>query len=237
MREPIYIKAASQIGGGLPDPDFRQFLSPIEARRMSMMMKRAIATSRTALQQAGIEHPDAIITGTWFGSVSNTEALLLSLTGVSDQPMKPTHFMQSTHNTVGSLIGIQTGSHGYNATYSHGKTSFEAALLDAVTLMDLGEADNALVGLFDEMTPCFAALLAKGGIHCPDIAASFVLSHDPEHALCRLDNIDTNAGTALADRVLDAPFGYYEAVRMLADKECGSVVVANENFRVSLCGL
>ena len=231
MNERIYIRAAAQIGGGIPDPDFRQFLTPMEARRMGNMMKRAVATSTTVLSEAGVEHPDAIVTGTWFGSVECTEALLLSLKGVSGQPLKPTHFMQSTHNTVSSLIGIRTGSHGYNATYSHGRTSFESALFDAMLQIRLGEISNALVGAFDEMTPTFAAMLSKAGIVCPDIASSFLLTTDPSDALCEICDVSFDGAAEGAELTLQAPFGYFEAVKKIAGGEAASVLVSNHGAR------
>lgn len=186
----IFVKAMSYIGEDMEDPDFKSFLAPLEARRMGKLMKRAVATSETALKKVSLEHPDAIISGTWFGSVENTEALLLALKGVSGLPMKPTNFMQSTHNTVSSLIGIRTASHGYNCTYSDGPDSLHAALLDAETLLRLGIVDNALVGLYDEMTPTFSAMLAKAGIHCPQTALALVLDRNPEGAVCRIGEIE-----------------------------------------------
>lgn len=185
----IYVKAISFIGEDMTDPDFRTFLSPLEARRMGKLMKRAVAVSETALKKCHLERPDAIISGTWFGSVENTETLLLALKGVSGQPMKPTNFMQSTHNTVSSLIGIRTASHGYNCTYSDGKDSLRPALLDAEVLLRLGLAENVLVGLYDEMTPTFSKMLAKAGIRCPQTALAIVLDKNPEGAVCLVDEI------------------------------------------------
>ena len=72
--------------------------------------------------------------------------------GLVDAPMKPTHFMQSTHNTISSLLAIRFKCHGYNATYSHRGASLESALMDAYMQIALGDIDNALVGWFDEKT-------------------------------------------------------------------------------------
>ena len=235
MTDNVYINSVSRIAAGDKEPDYRQFFTPMEARRMGKMMKRAVATTKTALDAAGIEKPDAIITGTFLGSVENTEALLMALTGVVDAPMKPTNFMQSTHNTVSSLIGIRTGSHGYNATYSHGATSFESALLDALTQLGLGEIDNALVNLADETSPTFSMMLEKVGSSSLDIALSAVLSHRSEGALCRISDFRMSHGKAAlevsealsADFVLEAPLGYSEAAEKIASGECGSVLVVN----------
>jgi len=235
MMEKIYINAVSMIAPGTPEPDYKAFISPIEARRMGKMMKRAIATSRTALATAGIEHPDAIITGTFLGSVENTEALLMSLTGVNDNPLKPTHFMQSTHNTVSSLIGIQTKSHGYNATYSHGALSFESAILDAVTQLKLGVVENVLVCLADETSPTFDMMLKKVGEKTMDISTAMVLSHNQEGALCELADFRMSHGGAAmeaargidADAVAWAPLGYADAAARLSEGAASSLLVIN----------
>jgi len=177
-------------------PDFRQYVSPVEARRMGPLMKSAIVSSHTALAGAGLECPQAVISATGYGCVASSEAILLSVVGLSDAPVKPTNFMQSTHNTVGSAIAIRLGCHGYNVTYSHRDVSFESALLDAYMKISTGALDNALVGAFEEMTPAFAVMLSKMGRepHSMDgslmeTAVSLVLSSDPAGAICELADV------------------------------------------------
>ena len=157
------------------EPDYRQLFSPLEARRMGMLLKRAVWTSTEALKQAGIEVPDAIVTATDFGCISNSEEFLKAMKALVDAPMKPTHFMQSTHNTISSLLAIRLHCHGYNATYSHRGVSLESALLDAYMQIALGDIDNALVGWFDEKTPDLEA--AFPGV-VSDRAMSMVLSSE-----------------------------------------------------------
>ena len=159
---------------------------------MSRLMKRAVAVSQDALAQAGVTVPDAVIAGTGLGCIENTEHFLRSLTGLSDAPLRPTHFMQSTHNTIASLIAIRLKCHGYNATYSHLGISFESALLDAFVQLKAGRLGNVLVGAFEEMTPDFARILARGGYGVTDTeplsetAVAMVLDTDPSGALCEL---------------------------------------------------
>ena len=97
--------------------------------------------------------------------------------------------MQSTHNTIASLIAIRLGAHGYNATYSHRGRSFESALQDAATQIALGDIDNALVGWFDEMTPNLSASLLSQGIEPKEHALAVVLSANPEGALCEIPSL------------------------------------------------
>ena len=183
MMRKVYLHARYELKPGDPEPDFRSLFSVMEARRMGRLLKRAVWTASEALKEAGIDVPDAVIIGTDYGCIENSEAFLKALKGIDDAPMKPTHFMQSTHNTISSLIAIRLGAHGYNATYSHRGRSFESALQDAWTQIALGDIDTALVGWFDEMTPALAESLAQQGIDPKEHALAVVLSATPEGAI------------------------------------------------------
>lgn len=168
------------------DPEWKRFVSPLEGRRMSAAMKRALAVSTVCLEQSGIKVPDAIICGTGLGLQENTEAFLEAMCLGERTSLRPVHFMQSTHNTIASMMAIRTGAHGYNATYSHGGISFESALSDAWTMVGTGKAGNVLAGAFDEITPfSFACMEDKEG-PASGTAAAFMLSADGEDAACRL---------------------------------------------------
>lgn len=182
------------------EPDVKAFLSAGDARRMGKLLKRALATSLSAMKDSGVEHPDAIITGTGLGSVENTELFLTALVREGEQLLKPTQFMQSTHNTTSSLIGIHTHSHGYNITYSQKGISFESALYDAWLQFSLGRISTALVGSHDEVSPTYYQLLCKSGFLgqqseiCGEAAVSVMLA-DPSHSrdvrhLCRLAGVE-----------------------------------------------
>ena len=183
------------------DPSFKEYVSPIDARRMGKIMKRALATSKEALKEAGLDTLDAIITGTGYGCVENTEFFLDALSNDGEQMLKPTYFMQSTHNTISSLVAIQTKNHGYNVTYAHKGISFDSALQDAWWQLQLGKIDTALVGGHDEMTETFYHILKKGGMMgqddemCGESAVSVVLSlHCEERrtAALRIDSVESS---------------------------------------------
>ena len=143
--------------------DIRKYVKPLEARRMGKIMKSSLLSSLEALQQAGISVPDAIITGTIYGCLENSERLLQQIKEEGEVMLKPTYFMQSTHNTIGSNIAIKTHCHGYNVTYTQGRHSLEWAIRDAESLLRSGKVKNVLVGCHDESTPLFNSLLEKGG--------------------------------------------------------------------------
>ena len=185
------------------DPSFKEYVSPIEARRMGKILKRALATSKEALKEAGLDTVDAIITGTGYGCIENTEFFLDALSNEGEQMLKPTYFMQSTHNTISSLVAIQTKNHGYNVTYAHKSISFDSALQDAWWQFKLGKISTALVGGHDEMTETFYHILKKGGVMghddemCGESAVSIVLSRHCEERsnpetkpLCKLTGFE-----------------------------------------------
>ena len=143
----------------------RDYVKPLEARRMGKIMKSSLLSSLKALEQTGIDKPDAIITATALGCLENSEALLNQLKDEGEVMLKPTYFMQSTHNTIGSNIAIRLKCHGYNVTYTHGDKSLEWALRDARMLIASGKARSVLVGLHDETTPLYRSLMEQVGIH------------------------------------------------------------------------
>ncbi len=213
----VYIQAAEQISIQTPlseewmeqpivyhepfvkavNPAFREYIAPNEARRMGNIMKRAIVTSLKVLKETGINHPDAIITGTSIGSLNYTEKFLDDLVENGEESLSPTYFMQTTHNTVSSAISIYTATHSYNTTYSHGGISFELALKDAWMQLNLGQISNALVGGHDEMVESYYELLRKTGyvgvegmVPCGECAMSMMLNKQvsPDN-LCELAGV------------------------------------------------
>ncbi|MBR3713014.1 MAG: beta-ketoacyl synthase chain length factor, partial [Bacteroidales bacterium] len=139
--------------------EIKNYLKPAESRRMGKILKASLLTSLKALKQSGIDVPDAIITATSLGCWENSEKILDDIT----EP-KPTLFMQSTHNTIGSNIAIYLKSHGYNITYTQGARSLDCAMRKAALLINSGKATSVLVGLHEETTPKYRELMEKNGV-------------------------------------------------------------------------
>ena len=144
--------------------EIRDYVKPLEARRMGKLMKASLLSSLKALKQAGIDCPDAIITGTSLGCMENSEALLTQIEQEGEVMLSPTNFMQSTHNTIGSNIAIRTHCHGYNVTYTQGDDSLEWALRDARRQLASGRCKTVLVGCHDETTPLYRSLMDRLGV-------------------------------------------------------------------------
>lgn len=141
----------------------KNYVKPMEARRLGRILKSALLSSLKALEEAGIATPDAIITATSLGCLENSVQLLNQLRDEGEKGLKPTWFMQSTHNTIGSAVAIHTGCHGYNATYTHGDDSLKWAMADAEMLLKSGRVKNVLVGLHDETTPEYRDIMSRLG--------------------------------------------------------------------------
>ena len=180
VRSAVYLEGA--------DFEWKHLLNPMQARRLGTLMKRTLVSSLEALN--GLV-PDAVITATGLGCMENSEKFLAAMLDSGETMMSPTDFMQSTHNTPGSLISIHLKDHGYNSTYSQGADSMASALLDAWLQLRRGKIRTALVGCHDELTPNTA------GYPVPDGSLALVLEAVPctntpenENGLCEVAGID-----------------------------------------------
>lgn len=147
------------------EPDYSKILDPKLIRRMSHIIKMGVAAAMECLKDAGIDNPDAIITGTAYGCLADTESFLTKMVENKEELLTPTAFIQSTHNTVGAQIALMLKCHNYNNTFVHRGFSFENSLLDAISLIGDGEASNVLVGGVDEITNVSHSILSRFGLY------------------------------------------------------------------------
>jgi len=179
------------------EPDYSAYIDAKSIRRMSRIVKMGVAAAFQCLQEAEVAVPDAIITGTAYGCLGDTEVFLSRLIGQQEEALSPTAFIQSTHNTVGAHIALMLQCTGYNNTFVHRGFSFESALLDAVMLIQEGEAKTVLTGGLDEITDASHAILERFGLYKDGVADGegatfFLLASGPsakDHAI--LEGLDT----------------------------------------------
>ncbi|MFC0518670.1 beta-ketoacyl synthase chain length factor [Mucilaginibacter angelicae] len=147
------------------EPDYKTLIDPKLIRRMSRIIKMGVASGMDCLQQAGISVPDAIITGTAYGCLEDTNTFLSKMVQQNEEALAPTAFIQSTHNTISAQIALLLQCHQYNNTFVNGGASFENALLDAMMLLHEGEASNVLIGGIDEITANSHTILKRMGLY------------------------------------------------------------------------
>jgi len=188
---------------------YGEFISPMVARRMGKLLKRAAATSMKALSTASVSVPDAIVFGTGLGCFENSEKFLTAMIEQGESCLQPTYFINSTHNTIASQVATLIKCHGYNNTYSHLGVSFESALLDCLMQFELGKIRTALVGGYDEMTDtCFDLFDGEGywrsedrpGALAGEAAVAMVLSDEKtDTSKCSLEDVALCCGRPLAE--------------------------------------
>src|SRR3569833_233086 len=145
------------------EPDYKDYIDPKLARRMSSLIKRGVAAAKKCLE--GTEAPDALITGTAQGCMEDTVTFLTRMVEMNEEMLPHTAFIQSTHNTVAAQIALMLRCHAYNNTFVHKGISFESALFDAIMLLNAQEADNILVGGTEEMVDTSFKVLTRLGLY------------------------------------------------------------------------
>lgn len=147
------------------EPDYKNFIDVKMIRRMSRIIKMGVAAATECLQEANVQMPDAIITGTAYGCLDDTGMFLTKMVEQNEEMLTPTAFIQSTHNTVGAQVALMLHCHNYNNTFVHRGFSFESALLDAMMLLQENETSNILVGSVDEITNISHTIINRMGLY------------------------------------------------------------------------
>lgn len=174
------------------EPDYANWIDPKSIRRMSKIIRTGVAAAKLALHQAGLEKPDAVITGTGLGCLDDTEVFLNKLIENKEEALNPTPFIQSTHNTIGSQVALITQCLGYNQTYTQRAFSFELALQDALMMLDENPKQNILAGGADELTNTSAKVLERLGMQTlqGEGAGFFLVNGEKKNAIAELCGVE-----------------------------------------------
>ena len=167
------------------EPDYKKIFDAKLLRRMSRIVRVGLAVATNCLKEAGKENIDAIITGTAYGCMEDSETFLKKIIEQDEQMLSPTSFIQSTHNTVGAQIALFLKCHNYNNTFVHRGFSFEHALIDAMLLLKEKRAENVLAGSADEMTDFTFSVLKRFGLYKQSAVSNLGLYHsDTKGSIC-----------------------------------------------------
>jgi 3-oxoacyl-[acyl-carrier-protein] synthase II len=131
-------------------PDFKQYINPIQLRRLSNLLRTGLSAAIICLRDAGITVPDGIVTATGYGSLKETELYMNELLSRNESQLTPTYFMQGTYNALAGLIALTVKCMGYNNTFVSKGFAFETALQDAMFQVADAPSANYLVGGYDE---------------------------------------------------------------------------------------
>jgi 3-oxoacyl-[acyl-carrier-protein] synthase II len=172
-------------------PDYSAFIPAMDRRRMSQVLKMAIACSMDCLEQAGLDQPDAIIVGTSMGCCVHTKNFLDKIVSANDGPLSPTSFIVSTHNTIAGQISLLLKNHGYNMTHTQNSLSFEQALIDGFLCIQEG-SNHILVGGADEEEDAIYNMKERVNderLHLTCGSSFFILSNEKadKNSICLVD--------------------------------------------------
>ena len=143
------------------EPDYKELINPVQLRRMSRILKMGLGASGICINNLPETEIDAVIVGTGLACIIDLEKFLISVLDGNEQALSPIPFINSSHNTVAAQIAMMHKITGYNNTYCHRGASFEAALQDALMLLDEGEAKHVLVGGIDEYSRHYHLMISE----------------------------------------------------------------------------
>src|SRR5215203_4669641 len=174
---PFLTEAVEYTGNRLSciEPDYKAFIDAKQIRRMSRIIRIGVAAAMECLREAGVNSPDAIVTGTAYGCLEDTGLFLSKMVEYKEELLTPTAFIQSTHNTIGAQIGLMLQCNNYNNAFVHRGFSFESALQDALMLLKEDEFNHVLVGAIDEITNISHPILTRLGLYKKENTSSLGL--------------------------------------------------------------
>lgn len=134
-------------------PNYKEYIPIASLRRMSRLVKFSLASAFDCIGQLEDISPDAIVTATGLGCIDDTGIFLTQMHQNGEKLLNPSPFIGSTHNAVGGQIALIKKLRIPNLTHTQKEASFESGLIEALIMLEDGEANHVLVGGFDEITP------------------------------------------------------------------------------------
>ncbi|WP_144393759.1 beta-ketoacyl synthase chain length factor [Pleionea sediminis] len=125
-----------------------KFVPPMQRRRFSRLTKMSLL----AANQANTVGDNVItIFGSRHGEFHRTSQLLESL--IEQEPLSPTAFSMSVHNTASGLYSILTGNKQPSTSIAAGVQTLEQCFIEAYGWLKSEESDRVLVVIADEPVP------------------------------------------------------------------------------------
>ena len=132
------------------EPDYKSFISRGALRRMGKASRLGIGAGTPLIQ--GHNNIDGVIISTGNGGLGECVQFLDQIIRYDEGTLTPTHFVNSTANSVAGSLALSGKNTGYNATHVGQGFGFEAALLDAMMHLEEGNTSTFLVGNVDEIS-------------------------------------------------------------------------------------
>ncbi len=142
----------------------------LKTRRLDRLSAWALVASSLAIQDAGIDLSQvdrsrvAVVCATAFGCVDLTEAFYLSAAANGWNGTDPSTFPETLLSSPASHVSLFHGLRGPNVTVSNKNFAGETALIQAASLLRLGQADLAIVLAGDALAPTLYSWYEVAGL-------------------------------------------------------------------------
>ena len=155
------------LGGEVRDFNARDFISVRSLRKMDRISSLVAASSRMALEDAGLVVDDnnrdriGIILGVSYGSVETSVKLATTIFTEGPRLANPILVPNVVMNAPAGHTSIELGLRGVNSTVNHNAASGETAVAYAASLLGLGRAEAILAGGTDGLSRFFYETLIR----------------------------------------------------------------------------
>jgi len=166
MISNVYIHSSAYVLGhenqAFTLPDLKTLLPANSLRRMSRLIKASIFVGNQAVQNAGIQEINGILTATGLGCLEDTVKFLNLSLETEDGVLPPTSFIHSTHNSIAGQLALFFTCQGWNNTFSQRYISWESSLLETCLLLQQTDEKKYYLNLAaDELLTDLIPVLKK----------------------------------------------------------------------------
>lgn len=142
-------------------------IGPARRRRLGRLQLMTLLAAKRSLPPGwpGDMAPERLCAavGTGFGCLGETAAFVENMVVNDERAPLAGRFANSVHNACSAQLAIEFQLRGLNSTPIHREISFEAALWQCARELARGDADGALAGAADELSPYLLAAGARWG--------------------------------------------------------------------------
>lgn len=137
------------------DFDPSAYITPTERRRTDRLSQLAIASSRAALEHAGLTADErvGVVLGTGLGPMRSIEEFLLPVLGGCPDHGSPAVFPNTVYNAAAGQVAMNVGAKGPTSTVTTGHAAGASALTVAYDLLLQHRADAVLCPAVEDLSP------------------------------------------------------------------------------------
>lgn len=134
----------------IEEPDYSDLIPRGMLRRMGKASRMGIKVGLPLIAERN--DIDGILLGTADGGIEDSLKFVDQIIQYEEGTLTPTHFVQSTPNSVAGALALMTKNTCYNTTYIDKGLAFENCLLDAQLMFEEDQASNVLVGNVEQFS-------------------------------------------------------------------------------------